>query len=156
MEGEYVEAVLSLLKKAGCMDLVRQEALAALRPARKAAQRVAAAVMACSPPRSSTRAEQVRRPGRAPAAKSSRMVSKAAGLKKGFRVLTHGGRGGAGGGRARAAKGRELRDSSKLSGPPTPRGAQGRAPVPVKADTEGEVQSGGRGAVLSALGFWRR
>ncbi|KAJ1185175.1 hypothetical protein NDU88_001969 [Pleurodeles waltl] len=33
MEGEYLQAALSLLKKAGRMDLVRQEALPALRPA---------------------------------------------------------------------------------------------------------------------------
>ncbi|KAJ1098175.1 hypothetical protein NDU88_003291 [Pleurodeles waltl] len=58
MEGEYMVAALSLLKKAGHMDLVKQEALAALRRARKAAQGVAAAVLACSPPRSTIRAEQ--------------------------------------------------------------------------------------------------
>ncbi|KAJ1151045.1 hypothetical protein NDU88_003832 [Pleurodeles waltl] len=65
MEGDYVEAALSLLRRAGRMDLVKREALAALRPARKAAQMVAAAVLACSRTRSSARAEQVRRPGRA-------------------------------------------------------------------------------------------
>ncbi|KAJ1217543.1 hypothetical protein NDU88_005137 [Pleurodeles waltl] len=54
MEGEYVQAALLLLKK----DLVQQEALPALRPARKAAQGVEAAVMACSPPRVGARPEQ--------------------------------------------------------------------------------------------------
>ncbi|KAJ1128301.1 hypothetical protein NDU88_006680 [Pleurodeles waltl] len=58
MESKYVQAALSLLKKAGRMDLVRQEALPALRPARKAAQGVAAAVMACSPPRAGARLGQ--------------------------------------------------------------------------------------------------
>ncbi|KAJ1088245.1 hypothetical protein NDU88_001403 [Pleurodeles waltl] len=64
MEGEYVQAALSLLKKAGRMDLVRQEALPALRPARKAAQGVAAAVMACLPPQAGARPEQKGSPSR--------------------------------------------------------------------------------------------
>ncbi|KAJ1159648.1 hypothetical protein NDU88_000153 [Pleurodeles waltl] len=48
---------LALLEKAGCMDLVRQEALGPL-PARKASSGVAAAVLACSPPRSGSRSVQ--------------------------------------------------------------------------------------------------
>ncbi|KAJ1129381.1 hypothetical protein NDU88_007752 [Pleurodeles waltl] len=61
MEGGCVETALALLKKAGRMDLVNQEALAALRPARKAAQGIAAAVLACSPPCSPIRAEKAPR-----------------------------------------------------------------------------------------------
>ncbi|KAJ1182070.1 hypothetical protein NDU88_007265 [Pleurodeles waltl] len=59
-EAEYLQAVVALLEKAGRMDLLRQEALPALCPARKAAHGVAAAVMACSPPRSGGRASQRR------------------------------------------------------------------------------------------------
>ncbi|KAJ1144005.1 hypothetical protein NDU88_010307 [Pleurodeles waltl] len=42
MEGEHIQAALLLLKKARRMDLVRQEALPAVRPARKVAQGIAA------------------------------------------------------------------------------------------------------------------
>ncbi|KAJ1123122.1 hypothetical protein NDU88_001595 [Pleurodeles waltl] len=144
MEGEYIQAALSLLKKSGRMDHVRQEALPALRPARKAAQGVAATVMACSPPRSATRVEQVRRQGwgggRAPAVKPSRVLSKAAGLKKGFLGLPLAGRGGARGGRARAAMGRERRETWQFGGLSTPREARGRAQMTGKA---GEVHAGG-------------
>ncbi|KAJ1157438.1 hypothetical protein NDU88_010150 [Pleurodeles waltl] len=83
MEGEFVKAALSLLQKTGCMDLVRQEALPALRPARKAAQGVAAAVMACSPLRAEARPGQVRKQGRgggrSSPVKQGRMVSRPAG-----------------------------------------------------------------------------
>ncbi|KAJ1157798.1 hypothetical protein NDU88_010497 [Pleurodeles waltl] len=58
MEGDCVKKALALLEKARRMDLVNREALSALRPARKAAQWVAAAVLACSPPHSPIRAEQ--------------------------------------------------------------------------------------------------
>ncbi|KAJ1112644.1 hypothetical protein NDU88_000905 [Pleurodeles waltl] len=57
-EAEYLQAAVALLEKAGRMDLLRQEAFPALRPARKAAHGIAAAVMACSPPRSGGRAGQ--------------------------------------------------------------------------------------------------
>ncbi|KAJ1107075.1 hypothetical protein NDU88_004472 [Pleurodeles waltl] len=59
-----VEQALLLLGRAGRMDLVNQEALRALRPARRAAQGVAAAVLACSPPTSPTREGQVGGRGR--------------------------------------------------------------------------------------------
>ncbi|KAJ1203098.1 hypothetical protein NDU88_006892 [Pleurodeles waltl] len=49
-----VEQALLLLRRAGRMDLVNQEALRALRPAWRAAQGVAGAVLACSPPTSPT------------------------------------------------------------------------------------------------------
>ncbi|KAJ1213750.1 hypothetical protein NDU88_001381 [Pleurodeles waltl] len=62
-EAEYLQAAVALLEKAGRMDLLRQEALPALRPARKAAQGVTAAVMACSPPRSGGRTGQMRKGG---------------------------------------------------------------------------------------------
>ncbi|KAJ1179049.1 hypothetical protein NDU88_004288 [Pleurodeles waltl] len=51
MDGDCVKKPLALLEKAGRMDLVNREA-------RKAAQGVAAAVLACSPPRFPIRAEQ--------------------------------------------------------------------------------------------------
>ncbi|KAJ1166609.1 hypothetical protein NDU88_007008 [Pleurodeles waltl] len=50
-EALKVKAALALLKKAGRMDLVREEALAPGHPARRASGGVAAAVAACSPPR---------------------------------------------------------------------------------------------------------
>ncbi|KAJ1128498.1 hypothetical protein NDU88_006876 [Pleurodeles waltl] len=46
-----VQDALALLKQAGRMDLVREEALAPGRPARRASAGVAVAVAACSPPR---------------------------------------------------------------------------------------------------------
>ncbi|KAJ1116713.1 hypothetical protein NDU88_004919 [Pleurodeles waltl] len=46
-----VKAALALLKQAGRMDLVREEALAPGRRARWASTGVEAAVAACSPPR---------------------------------------------------------------------------------------------------------
>ncbi|KAJ1158219.1 hypothetical protein NDU88_010913 [Pleurodeles waltl] len=66
IEGDRVRRVLALLEKAGRMDLVNLEALSALRPARQASQGVAAAVLACSPPRSEKKAEQVRKAGWVP------------------------------------------------------------------------------------------
>ncbi|KAJ1092295.1 hypothetical protein NDU88_005406 [Pleurodeles waltl] len=45
MGSGFVEQALVLLRRAGRMDLVNQEALSALRPARRAAQGVAAAVL---------------------------------------------------------------------------------------------------------------
>ncbi|KAJ1155834.1 hypothetical protein NDU88_008559 [Pleurodeles waltl] len=60
-EAEYLQEAVALLKKAGRMDLLRQEALPALYPARKASHGVAAAVMACSPPRTWGRAGQTSR-----------------------------------------------------------------------------------------------
>ncbi|KAJ1211286.1 hypothetical protein NDU88_006647 [Pleurodeles waltl] len=50
MADDKVRAALALLQQAGRMDLVRTEALATGRPARRASAGVAAAVMACSPP----------------------------------------------------------------------------------------------------------
>ncbi|KAJ1182338.1 hypothetical protein NDU88_007530 [Pleurodeles waltl] len=64
MSDEYVRRALALLAKAGCMDRVKQEALGPLRPARKASSGVAAAVLACLPPRSSQKPVQVRWGGR--------------------------------------------------------------------------------------------
>ncbi|KAJ1104843.1 hypothetical protein NDU88_002252 [Pleurodeles waltl] len=89
MEGEYVKAALSLLKKAGCMDLVRQEALPALRPARKAVQGVAAAVMACSPPRAGARPGRASRAGRARRARggSTTLARRAGGATGGWPKL---------------------------------------------------------------------
>ncbi|KAJ1164380.1 hypothetical protein NDU88_004820 [Pleurodeles waltl] len=57
-EAECLRAAVALLEKAGRMDLLRREALPALRPAQKAAHGVAAAVMACSPPRSGAKLSQ--------------------------------------------------------------------------------------------------
>ncbi|KAJ1181972.1 hypothetical protein NDU88_007171 [Pleurodeles waltl] len=128
MEDEYVQAALSLLKKAGRVDLVRQEALPALRPARKAAQGVAAAVMACSPPRVCAKPEQVRRQGwgrgRAPPGKQGHVVSTAAGLLKPSMVFPSKGRDGAGGGKAQVCKRKILGASQRLGGLPTSRGAR--------------------------------
>ncbi|KAJ1149699.1 hypothetical protein NDU88_002504 [Pleurodeles waltl] len=50
LDAKVLEAV-ALLKQAGRMDLLREEALAPGRPARRASAGVAAAVAACSPPR---------------------------------------------------------------------------------------------------------
>ncbi|KAJ1116193.1 hypothetical protein NDU88_004411 [Pleurodeles waltl] len=47
------------------MDLLNQEGLNALRPARRAAQGVAVTVLACSAPHSPGRVVKVRSPGRA-------------------------------------------------------------------------------------------
>ncbi|KAJ1217892.1 hypothetical protein NDU88_005479 [Pleurodeles waltl] len=60
-----VQEALALLRQAGRLDLVKTEALAPGRPARRASAGVAAAVAACSPPRPADGA-QVRVPkGRA-------------------------------------------------------------------------------------------
>ncbi|KAJ1141714.1 hypothetical protein NDU88_008042 [Pleurodeles waltl] len=89
-------------------------------PVRKAAQGVAATVIACSPPRAGVRSEQVRRQGlgrgQAPSGKQDRVVSTAAGLRKGSLGFPSMGRGGAWGGKARAAKGRILGASQCLGG----------------------------------------
>ncbi|KAJ1174899.1 hypothetical protein NDU88_000190 [Pleurodeles waltl] len=63
MADKWVRKALALLEQAGCMDLVRPEALGLLRPARRASAEAAAAVMACSPPRAKKTALQVRRGG---------------------------------------------------------------------------------------------
>ncbi|KAJ1125419.1 hypothetical protein NDU88_003851 [Pleurodeles waltl] len=52
VDKNVLEAV-ALLRQAGRMDLLREEALAPGRPARRASAEVAAAVAACSPPRAS-------------------------------------------------------------------------------------------------------
>ncbi|KAJ1117579.1 hypothetical protein NDU88_005777 [Pleurodeles waltl] len=49
-EESKVRAALVLLRQAGCMDLLREEALAPGRLARRALAGVAAAVAVCSPP----------------------------------------------------------------------------------------------------------
>ncbi|KAJ1106251.1 hypothetical protein NDU88_003654 [Pleurodeles waltl] len=64
MEPGFVEQALVLLHRARRMDLVNQEALRALHPARRAAQGVVATVLACSPPSSPAQGIQVRIPGR--------------------------------------------------------------------------------------------
>ncbi|KAJ1154850.1 hypothetical protein NDU88_007593 [Pleurodeles waltl] len=64
MDAKVLEA-LALLQQAGRMDLVKEEALAPGRPARRASAGVAAAVTACSPPRRAGRA-QVRGIARGP------------------------------------------------------------------------------------------
>ncbi|KAJ1135242.1 hypothetical protein NDU88_001686 [Pleurodeles waltl] len=50
-----VRQALALLKEAGRLDLVAPEAFGAGRPVRRASAGVAAAVAACSPPRSTGR-----------------------------------------------------------------------------------------------------
>ncbi|KAJ1141871.1 hypothetical protein NDU88_008199 [Pleurodeles waltl] len=64
MAEDKVRKALALLEQAGRMDLVRPEALGPLHPARRASAGVAAAVMACSPPRAAITVSQVRRGGR--------------------------------------------------------------------------------------------
>ncbi|KAJ1128486.1 hypothetical protein NDU88_006864 [Pleurodeles waltl] len=54
-----VQQELRLLEEAGCLDLVRPGAAADACPVRKAASSVAAAVMACSPPRHVTGLKKV-------------------------------------------------------------------------------------------------
>ncbi|KAJ1082599.1 hypothetical protein NDU88_002764 [Pleurodeles waltl] len=51
MAEDKVRVALALLQQAGHMDLVRPEVLAAERPVRRASAGIAAAVLACSPPR---------------------------------------------------------------------------------------------------------
>ncbi|KAJ1176754.1 hypothetical protein NDU88_002021 [Pleurodeles waltl] len=152
MEGEYIQAALSLLKKAGRKDLVWQEALPALHPARKAAQGVEAALMACSPLRATPRPEQVRTQergrGRAPAGKSGRVVSKAAGLRKGFLGFSITGRGGAGGGKVLAAKVRERRETRQFGGLPSSHEAKESLQ---RQDKDGEVQGVGAGGSAPTL-----
>ncbi|KAJ1157286.1 hypothetical protein NDU88_010001 [Pleurodeles waltl] len=53
IDGKVAEAV-ELLKEAGRLDLLREEALITGRPVRKASAGVATAVVACSPPRAAT------------------------------------------------------------------------------------------------------
>ncbi|KAJ1191631.1 hypothetical protein NDU88_000947 [Pleurodeles waltl] len=64
MADEKVRAALALLRQAGRMDLVRAEALATWRPARRASAGVVAAVMACSLPRAGSSGTQLRGVGR--------------------------------------------------------------------------------------------
>ncbi|KAJ1092335.1 hypothetical protein NDU88_005446 [Pleurodeles waltl] len=158
MEGDCVETALALLRKAGRMDLVNQEALTALHPARKAAQGVVAVVLTCSPPRSSIRAAQVRRPGRAmgraSTAKVGRVVSMAAGIKKGGRALLRARRGGAGGAREHNRMRRERgRPEGGLGALSVIGGLGGSQFRPVSGETVGEAQQGWGVAVLS-WGFW--
>ncbi|KAJ1129022.1 hypothetical protein NDU88_007393 [Pleurodeles waltl] len=65
MSEECLQRPLALLKKAGRMDLVWQEALGPLRLARRASGGVAAAILACSPPLSGFKSVQVTGGGRA-------------------------------------------------------------------------------------------
>ncbi|KAJ1137904.1 hypothetical protein NDU88_004300 [Pleurodeles waltl] len=58
MSEECVRRALALLEKAGRMNLVRHATLGLWRPARMASADVAAAVLACSPPRSGARSVQ--------------------------------------------------------------------------------------------------
>ncbi|KAJ1089977.1 hypothetical protein NDU88_003117 [Pleurodeles waltl] len=66
MADEKVRAALALalLQQAGRVALVRTEALATGRPVRRASAGVAAAVMACSPPRAVASVSKVRGVGR--------------------------------------------------------------------------------------------
>ncbi|KAJ1137544.1 hypothetical protein NDU88_003942 [Pleurodeles waltl] len=94
-EESKVRSALALLRQAGRMDLVREEALAPGRPVRRASAGVAAAVAACLPPRAGT-GWQVRLVGRGRAVRS-------------LRVRLGWGRGGLGGGRwARGFRGLPL------------------------------------------------
>ncbi|KAJ1199423.1 hypothetical protein NDU88_003259 [Pleurodeles waltl] len=68
---EQVKAALVLLQQAGRMDLLKEEALAPGRPARRASAGVAAAVMACLPPRAGAACSQVRRGGKGAGGPSS-------------------------------------------------------------------------------------
>ncbi|KAJ1139839.1 hypothetical protein NDU88_006203 [Pleurodeles waltl] len=63
-QDEQVRAALALLRQAGRLDLLREEALALARPARQASAGVTAAVMACSPPRAGAASLKVRRGGK--------------------------------------------------------------------------------------------
>ncbi|KAJ1154104.1 hypothetical protein NDU88_006860 [Pleurodeles waltl] len=63
-QDEQVRAALALLRQAGRLDLVKEEALAPGHPARRASAGVAAAVVACSPPRAGAASLQVRRGGK--------------------------------------------------------------------------------------------
>ncbi|KAJ1118971.1 hypothetical protein NDU88_007158 [Pleurodeles waltl] len=74
---------LALLEHARRMDMVRPEALGLLHPAHRASAGVAAAVMACSPPRAVRMMAQVRRgrrrkggPGKKGAARGGRRCGK--------------------------------------------------------------------------------
>ncbi|KAJ1162292.1 hypothetical protein NDU88_002760 [Pleurodeles waltl] len=63
METGFVEEALVLLRRAGSMDLLNQEALSVMHLARRAAQGVAAAMLVCSPPHSPGRVETSERSG---------------------------------------------------------------------------------------------
>ncbi|KAJ1125996.1 hypothetical protein NDU88_004409 [Pleurodeles waltl] len=63
MESGLLQEALALLRRAGRMDLLNQDGLNALRLARRAAQGVAAAVLACSPPLSPGYVRKVSSPG---------------------------------------------------------------------------------------------
>ncbi|KAJ1176823.1 hypothetical protein NDU88_002090 [Pleurodeles waltl] len=162
MESDYVQAALSLLRKAGRMDLVRQEALPALRPVRKAAQGVAAAVMACSPLRAGVRPSQVRRGWRGRGwpspGKRGRVVPRPAGPGKKLLVLTGKGRERA----LRAGRARRARGGSITLDRRTGRASGGwpklitRMDDTLAVDTPGE-RWGGRGfAPASAAASWER
>ncbi|KAJ1172801.1 hypothetical protein NDU88_004643 [Pleurodeles waltl] len=115
MEPGYVEQALLLLRRAGRIVLVNQEALRALRPARRAAKGVAAAVLACSPPSSPARGAQVRIPGRVTGwgrgwekvSGAGRTAIKGAGLRRRVGGFQHAHKGGAGALKARSLKGKE-------------------------------------------------
>ncbi|KAJ1160968.1 hypothetical protein NDU88_001457 [Pleurodeles waltl] len=61
---EQVRTALVLLRQAVRLDLLKEEALAPGRPARRASAGVTAAVMACPPPRAGAACFQVRRGGK--------------------------------------------------------------------------------------------
>ncbi|KAJ1163736.1 hypothetical protein NDU88_004189 [Pleurodeles waltl] len=60
MAEEKVHQALALLEQARRMDLVRPEAFGPVRPARTGLSGVAAAVLACSPPRAGKPSSQVK------------------------------------------------------------------------------------------------
>ncbi|KAJ1172367.1 hypothetical protein NDU88_004214 [Pleurodeles waltl] len=65
MAEEKVRQALALLEQAGRMDLVQPEAFGPGQPVRRASTGVAAAVLACSPPRTAQPMSLVRMGGRA-------------------------------------------------------------------------------------------
>ncbi|KAJ1124257.1 hypothetical protein NDU88_002718 [Pleurodeles waltl] len=142
-EEEYLQAAVALLEKAGRMDLLRQEALPALCPARKAAHGVAAAVMACSPPRAGSRAGQVRKGGRGGGrllpGKRGRVVCGPAG--PGRAIVSSSGKGGAQMG-SRVRLGRGGRGASR-------RAAGGGS---LGSRDKGGRQGGGRGGQAGGAG----
>ncbi|KAJ1164880.1 hypothetical protein NDU88_005313 [Pleurodeles waltl] len=107
-----VEQALLLLRRAGRMDLLNQEALRALRLARRAAQGVVAAILACSQPTSPAREVQVGGRGRiagqgcGPKAVSGagHNVIRAAGPRGRVRGYGHAHKGGVGALKARRVK----------------------------------------------------
>ncbi|KAJ1176411.1 hypothetical protein NDU88_001692 [Pleurodeles waltl] len=146
MEAGLVEEALALLRRAGRMDLVNPEGRHALRPARMAAQGVAAAILACSPPRSAGGRNKVRSlgraagrgRGRAAGTVSSRAAFKAAGWRGRSGALTHAQRGGAAPTRAR------VRESGERGGP-KPRKELGLSSWWGRQPAEAQERGGERG-----------